>query len=158
MPLIELSTFIRAPRPRVFDLARSIDAHQDSTTGTHEGAIAGVTQGLIGLNDEVTWEAKHLGVTQRLSVRVTAFDWPKHFQDVMITGAFKRMQHDHLFSDHHDGTVMQDRFEFEAPLGILGRIAERTFLTSYMCRFLEQRNEILRGLAESEDGRRYLPK
>ena len=157
MPLIELSTFVRAPRDRVFDLARSIDAHQDSTEGTHERAIAGVTHGLIGLNGEVTWEAKHLGVTQTLSVRITAFDQPNHFQDVMLTGAFKRMQHDHFFSDHRDGTVMEDRFEFEAPLGILGRIAERTFLTSYMRRFLIQRNDILRRLAESEDWKRYLP-
>jgi hypothetical protein len=55
MSLIELSTLIGAPRQRVFDLARSIDAHQDSTAGTHERAIAGVTKGLIGANDEVTW-------------------------------------------------------------------------------------------------------
>ena len=157
MPLIELSTFIRAPRERVFDLARSIDAHQDSTTGTHERAIAGVTRGLIGLNDEVTWEARHFGVTQTLSVRITAFDRPNHFQDGMLTGAFKRMQHDHFFSDLRDGSLMQDRFEFEAPLGLLGRIAEAAFLTSYMRRFLSQRNEILRRLAESEDWHRYLP-
>jgi hypothetical protein len=68
MPLIELSTVICAPRERVFDLARSIDAHQDSTGGTHERAVAGVTTGLIGLNAEVTWEARHLGVGQKLTV------------------------------------------------------------------------------------------
>ena len=74
MPVIELSTLISAPRERVFDLARSIDAHQDSTGGTSERAIAGVTRGLIGPNDEVTWEARHLGLRQRLTVRVTEFD------------------------------------------------------------------------------------
>jgi hypothetical protein len=31
MPTIKLSTLIRAPRERVFHLARSIDPHQDST-------------------------------------------------------------------------------------------------------------------------------
>ena len=55
MPLIELSTVIRAPRERVFDLARSIDAHQDTTGGTEERAVAGVTHWLIGMGDEVTW-------------------------------------------------------------------------------------------------------
>jgi len=68
MPLIELSTLISAPRERVFDLARSIDGHQDSTEGTHERAIAGRTSGLIGLDDEVTWEARHLGLRQWLTV------------------------------------------------------------------------------------------
>ena len=90
MPVIELSTVVSAPRQRVFDLARSIDAHQDSTEGTQERAVAGVTKGLIGPNDEVTWEARHFGVKQRLRVRVTAFDPPEHFQDIMISGAFKR--------------------------------------------------------------------
>jgi len=100
MPVIELSTLILAPSERVFDLARSIDAHQDSTSGTEERAIAGVTKGLIGLNDEVTWEARHLGVRQRLTVRVTAFERPRHFQDAMVSGAFKRMVHDHEFAVH----------------------------------------------------------
>jgi hypothetical protein len=34
MPVIEPSTVIRAPRERVFDLAHSMDAHQDTTSGT----------------------------------------------------------------------------------------------------------------------------
>jgi hypothetical protein len=89
MPIIELSTVICAPRERVFDLARSIDAHQDSAGGTQERAVGGVTCGLIGMGDEVTWEARHFGVRQRLTARVTAFDRPKRLQDVMISGAFK---------------------------------------------------------------------
>jgi ligand-binding SRPBCC domain-containing protein len=156
MPVIELSTVIRAPRERVFDLARSIDAHQDSTGGTEERAVAGVTRGLIGMNEEVTWEARHFGIRQRLTVRVTAFDRPKHFQDIMISGAFKRMAHDHTFSEHPAGTLMSDRFEFKSPLGILGAIVDRLFLAAYMRRFIVRRNEILKQLAESIEWTRYL--
>jgi ligand-binding SRPBCC domain-containing protein len=156
MSVIALTTVIRAPRERVFDLARSIDAHQDSTGGTEERAVAGVTRGLIGMDDEVTWEARHFGVRQRMTVRVTAFDRPKHFQDVMISGAFKSMVHDHEFTEHPTGTLMRDRFEFTSPLGILGRIADWLFLESYMRRFLVSRNEVLKQLAESAAWRRYL--
>jgi ligand-binding SRPBCC domain-containing protein len=158
MALIELSTLISAPRERVFDLSRSIDAHQDSTEGTSERAVAGVTSGLIGLNDEVTWEARHLGLKQRLTVRVTEFSRPQHFQDVMVAGAFKSMQHDHEFLQHPTGTLMNDRFEFRSPIGILGGLVDRLFLLSYMRRFLIQRNNILKKLAESENWRRYLVK
>jgi ligand-binding SRPBCC domain-containing protein len=156
MPVIELSTVIRAPRERVFDLARSIEAHQDSTGGTEERAVAGVTEGLIGMDDEVTWEARHFGVRQRLTVRVTAFERPKHFQDVMISGAFKRMVHGHEFAEHPAGTLMRDRFEFTSPLGQLGRIADWFFLTSYLRRFIVRRNEVLKRLAESAQWGRYL--
>ena len=156
MPVIELSTVIRAPRERVFDLARSIDAHQDSTGGTEERAVAGVTTGLIGMDGEVTWEARHFGVRQRLSVRVTAFDRPKHFQDAMVSGAFSSMVHDHKFEEHPEGTLMRDRFEFTSPLGILGKIADWLFLTSYMRRFIIRRNAVLKQLAESGDWSRYV--
>jgi len=118
--------------------------------------VAGVTSGLIGMDDEVTWEARHFGVRQRLTVRVTAFDRPKHFQDIMISGAFKRMVHDHEFAEHPTGTLMRDRFEFTSPLGILGKIADWLFLTSYMRRFIARRNEVLKRLAESAEWRRYL--
>lgn len=160
MPLIVLETRIRAPRERVFDLARSIDAHQASTPGTSERAVAGATSGLIGLGDEVTWRARHFGVTQHLTVRITELDRPLHFQDVMLRGAFARMRHDHEFSEDKlapGTTLMTDRFDFSAPLGPLGRLAETLFLTRYLRRFLLQRNALLKHYAESDKWRRFLP-
>jgi hypothetical protein len=56
MPLIRLETVIRAPIERCFDLSRTIDLHMRSTEETQEIAVAGVTTGLIGLGEEVTWE------------------------------------------------------------------------------------------------------
>jgi hypothetical protein len=51
MPTIRVATDIVAPPPRCFDLARSVDAHVESATGTGERAIAGVMKGLLGLGD-----------------------------------------------------------------------------------------------------------
>lgn len=39
MPIIHLETFIVAPKTRVFDLCRSIDAHMDTTEHTGERAV-----------------------------------------------------------------------------------------------------------------------
>lgn len=156
MAVIFLSTIIHAPRERVFDLARSIDAHQKSTEQTRERAIAGVTSGLLGPHEQVTWEARHLGIRQRLTVRMTAFERPAHFRDVLVSGAFKRLIHDHTFVETPSGTEMIDGFEFESPLGVLGRIADWAFLRGYLRRFLIERNRELKRQAESEEWRRYL--
>lgn len=156
MPTIQISTSISAPPERVFDLARSIDAHQQSAEGTRERAIAGVTSGLIGMGDEVTWEARHFGIKQRLTVRITGFERPSRFQDIMVSGAFKSMKHDHEFIAQPPGTLMVDRFGFESPFGILGRIADQFFLSGYMRRFLVRRNQVLKNLAESEDWRKFI--
>lgn len=155
MPVIEVDTVIRAPRERVFDLARSIDAHVDSTAGTDERAVAGVTSGLIGPGEEVTWEARHLGFRRRLTVRITAFERPVHFRDERIAGAFASLVHDHRFDEHAHGTAMRDRLEFRSPLGVLGRLADRAFLAAYLRRLLVRRNAVLKRLAETSGGSRY---
>lgn len=156
MPVIELSTIIAAPVERVFDLARCIEAHTASTSRTGEHAVGGMTSGLIEMGQEVTWRARHFGVWQNLTVRVTAFDRPRHFQDVMVRGAFRRFTHDHFFEPSGDGTLMRDVFDYESPLGPLGRLANGLFLEQYMRAFLVERNQVLKSVAESEDWRQYL--
>jgi ligand-binding SRPBCC domain-containing protein len=156
MPVIHLQTVIAAPRERVFDLARSVDAHLDTTGHTGERVVAGVKSGLLNAGDEVTWEARHLGVRQRLRVKMSELDRPHRFQDTMLQGAFHAMKHDHTFEDRAGQTVMTDRFEFRSPLGPLGWLVDRLFLTGYMRRFLEQRNAILKRTAESDEWKKYL--
>ena len=156
MPVLELETFLAAPVERAFDLARSIDMHVDSTAATGERAVAGVTSGLIGLGEEVTWRARHLGVWQLLTVRITGFDRPHHFTDTMLRGAFRSMEHDHHFAPAPGGTVMRDVFTYRSPLGPLGRLADILFLERYVRSFLTKRNQTIKAAAESEAWRRYL--
>ena len=153
---IESELFIAAPRERVFDLARSIDLHPRTLVHTNERAVGGRTSGLIGLGETVTWQARHLGVTQYLTSRISGFDRPRWFRDEMVRGAFAWMEHDHWFDEAEGGTVLRDRFRFAAPLGPLGRIAEALVLRRYMTRFLATRNAVIKRIAESEEWRNFL--
>lgn len=150
MAVIQVEVEIAAPTERCFDLARSVDAHVLSASATGERAVGGVTTGLLNLGDQVTWRGRHFGVTQELTSRITAFDRPRHFRDEMVRGAFRRLVHDHYFDPVSVGTRMRDIFEFAAPWGVVGRLAERAFLTSYLRRFLEERAAVLKKMAESE--------
>lgn len=156
MSVIELALRIAAPRERVFDLARSVDAHLASTAKTGETAVAGKTRGLLGLGEEVTWRARHFGITQHLSSRITAYERPVHFRDSMVRGAFARFDHDHHFDADGDHTLMRDVFDFTAPLGALGTLADRLLLHRYMTRFLTERAQVLKQLAEGADWRRFV--
>lgn len=149
MPTITLHTWIDAPPERCFDLSRSIDLHQASAARTGERAVAGVTAGLIGPAQEVTWRARHFGVWQTLTSRITAYDRPRHFRDSQVRGAFARFDHDHHFAPEGGGTRMTDVFDYAAPFGLLGRVAEWAFLTAYMRRFLAGRNAVIKATAES---------
>lgn len=156
MPIIEIKTIIKAPIAIVFDLARSIDLHKISTQHTNEVAIAGVTSGLIGLNESVTWQARHFGVYQNLTSKITAFEKPNYFVDEMQQGIFKSFQHKHLFTATDDGTLMTDIFDYKSPLGWLGSIADALFLKNYLKRLLEKRNAIIKEFAETEKWKEVL--
>lgn len=153
MPIIEINTRINAEREIVFDLSRSIDLHQLSTSHTHEKAIAGRTSGLIELGETVTWRAKHFGVYQQLSVRITEFDYPNYFVDEMERGAFKRFRHTHDFQFFNGGTLMRDIFDYTSPFGVIGNLADALFLKQYMKNFLIRRNNFIKTVAESDQWR-----
>ena len=150
MPVIELITEINVKREVVFDLSRSIDVHKISTVQTDEQAIAGKTSGLIEMNESVTWRAKHFGVYQNLTSKITKFDFPNCFVDEMQKGAFKSFKHEHHFVEQNEKTVMTDIFDYTSPFGFLGKLADELFLKKYMTDLLTERNRIVKEFAESD--------
>jgi len=149
--LIVLSTHINASIERCFDLARSIDLHMESTKQTGETVIAGRASGLIELGETVTWRARHFGIWQNLTSKITEFDFPNSFTDEMVSGAFKSFRHEHLFYAVNNQTVMKDVFEFESPGGWLGKVANFLFLARYMEKLLMERNRVIKLAAETVD-------
>jgi len=157
--MIELTetTLVRAPIHRTFDLARSIEVHLLGNTHFGEQATAGTRSGLIGPGEQVTWQARHFFIRQHLTSAITQFDAPTYFQDTMLRGAFKSMQHDHYFRAISPAeTEMRDVFRFAAPLGPLGWLAERLVLRRYMAHLLHERNAVIRQVAASDEWRRYV--
>jgi ligand-binding SRPBCC domain-containing protein len=156
MAAIQLITEINAPIERCFLLSLSVDVHTEGTKATQEKAIAGVTSGVMKVNETVTWEAKHFGIKQRLTTKISAYSFPNYFITSMVKGVFKRIHHQHIFHASGEITIMTDLFEYEAPLGILGRIAERLFLNTHLEKFLQLRNETIKRVAESGEWKKYL--
>ena len=149
MPTIHLTTTIKAPIDICFDLSRSIDLHKISTAHTNEEAIAGTTTGLINLGETVTWRAKHFGVYQTLTSKITAMQRPTYFVDEMVQGAFKSFKHEHHFQETAGITTMMDTFVYASPLGLVGKLADTLFLEQYMTQLLAKRNEVVKEFAEN---------
>ena len=149
MTEIALTISINAPIQIVFDCARSIDIHQLSTAKTKEKAIAGRISGLCELGDEVTWRAKHFGIYQTLSSKITKLKAPFYFQDCMIKGAFSFIKHDHYFEKKDGVTSMKDVFAYGVPYGIFGKLFNQLVLKNYMRDFLIERNRVIKEVAEA---------
>ncbi|MBT2503511.1 SRPBCC family protein [Curtobacterium sp. ISL-83] len=169
-------TELDAPPERVFAISLDIGAHERSLAGTGERAVAGTTNGAIGLGETVTFRARHLGVVWQLTSRITALEAPHRFVDEQVRGPFARFRHEHRFEPSARGTGMHpargarmppargarmppargtrmiDEIEFRAPFGPLGRLAEVLVLRRYLERLITERNAALAAELGPADG------
>lgn len=149
MPQLVLETFIHAPADVCFDLMRDIRIHTETTAQTNESAVAGVTDGMIGLGQSVTFEGRHFGMRQRLTVQVIEFDRPRLFVDEMTEGRFKTFKHIHEFTEAEKGTLMKDMLIWTSPFGILGKIIDKLLLRNHLRNLVRMRNVRLKEIAEA---------
>lgn len=148
----ECFTQTQLSRQVLFEKSLSIDAHTGSMAHSGEQAIAGVTGGLIGLGQSVTWRAKHFGIPFTMTSKIVELDAPTRFTDQQESGPFKKFHHVHEFFDSDQGTLMVDKIHLEAPLGPLGWLAERLVLGWYLPRLIRIRNAYLIGTEHEGQG------
>lgn len=156
MTVIEIVTPINASPEICFQLALSVDLHAISTQSTKEKIVDGIRSGVMQLGDSVTFRAKHFGIWQTLTSKVTELNAPHYFCDEMQRGAFKRMRHEHYFDCAESITLMRDVFAFESPLGLLGKLADNLVLKRYLRRFLQERGAVVKHYAETDEWRAIL--
>jgi len=149
MPTLHLTTFIAASPEVVFDLSRSVEVHKKSMARHKEQAVAGTRYGLMEVEDTVTWKAKHIFKTRILRVKITGMKKGEQFIDEQVDGDFKLMRHEHFFKPCDNGTIMIDLFHFESPYGTIGKWFNFLFFNRYMRKLLEQRNNLIKEIAET---------
>ncbi|MDR7372445.1 SRPBCC family protein [Flavobacterium aquidurense] len=149
MTTINLTTKIKASKQLVFDASRNIDIHQKSASKSNEKAIAGVTSGLINLNETVTWRGKHFRFYLTHQSRITTMNLHDYFVDEMERGKFKTFKHEHFFEEENGFTIMKDKIQYETPFGIFGRLFDFLFLKKHLIQFLLERNKILKKVSEN---------
>lgn len=150
MTTITVDTVIAAPPGLCFDLARDVDAHEESAAFSGERIVPpGRTSGLLQLGDLVAFEGRHFGIRQRFVARITEVEPPHRFVDEMVEGTFASLRHIHEFHAIEHGTLMRDILTWQAPLGVLGTLADRLFLRRHMEWFVRTKQQGLKRIAET---------
>ncbi len=147
MATFRIVTDISPPVEMCFDLSRSIDLHLESMVASGERAVGGVTSGLIGPDEQVSWQARHFGIQWRMTSRITAFEPPHRFVDEMVSGPFSSFRHEHHFIEHDDGTRMTDTVVVRMGLGPIGPVVD-AFAVAYLRRLMATRNRVIKNRAE----------
>jgi ligand-binding SRPBCC domain-containing protein len=112
--------------------------------------------GLMDLDDTVTWTAKHLFQQRRLKIKITKFQRPEYFIDEQTEGDFRMMKHEHYFKPIENGTIMIDQLHFETPYSWMGKLVNNFYLENYMTQLLKERNKTIKEVAEGNLWKQYL--
>ena len=134
---VVVTTQVPAPVEIVYAALLDPATHARTASG-RERVVSGNSP--LGLGDEVTFEATHFGIRQRLTARITATDPPHSFEDTQVRGFFRSLVHRHEFHPEGEGTRMVDVMEFASPLG---ELFDRWVLGPYLTRFLVKRGAAL---------------
>ena len=151
MTTIQLYTSIKGGIEDVFDISRDIDFHMFSASKTNETAIAGTTKRKIGFNETVTWKGRHFGIYLKHTSKITTFERPTKFTDVMIKGHFMYFTHQHIFEHENGITTMTDILNYKTPYGIFGSFFDRCFLKNHLSTFLTDRNAAIKSAIENSN-------
>lgn len=150
----EVRTELPAAAEQAFDLSLDVEAHTGSMAQSRERIVGGVASGQLGLNDQVTWSARHFGLPWMMTSKITEWDRPRRFVDEQVSGPFAAFKHEHLFHPMADGGCgMVDRVIFRAPAGLLGVAAERLLLARYLRQLIVARNAYLKAELTPGTGR-----
>ncbi len=149
MTLLSATTIIAAPIEVCFRSSLNIDLELLAAEDYQIRAIAGVTTGIIGAGERVTWRTKQFGLWITHTTEITAFQDPVYFQDSMVKGLFRKFEHDHFFRVLGPATTeMRDDVRFSMPVLLTGPIAERLFVKVRLAALLRKRNDAIRSHAE----------
>ncbi len=103
------------------------------------GSTAIIETRLFGLLP-VRWVARH-----------TAYDPPRMFEDVQVSGPFKSWRHRHVISTHAEGAMLHDEIEFEPPLGVMGRTVAPYMIVPRLRRMFDYRHRVTRAWCEGRE-------
>lgn len=100
------------------------------------GSQAIIDQKILGIFP-ARWVAEH-----------TAYDPPRMFEDVQVSGPFKSWRHRHFIEPHAEGAILRDEIEFEPPMWFLGAIAAPFLIMPKIEKMFDFRHEVTRKWCE----------
>lgn len=142
------STLIKASPERVFEFHLLPDAFErlvppwenakiiQKADVTKIGSRAIIEQKIFGLVP-MQWVAEH-----------TAYDPPRMFEDIQVSGPFKSWRHRHIVEPHPEGAMLIDEIDFEAPMGFLGTLVAPMLVLPKIEKMFDFRHEVTKNWCE----------
>lgn len=149
MMRFEKKTVIHAPPERVFAFHELPDAFERLVPPWEDAKIVQKAN-IAEIGSRAIIEQKIFGlIPSRWVAEHTAYDPPRMFEDVQISGPFASWRHRHIIEPHEDGAVLRDEIDFEPPMSIIGDLAAPLFILPRIEKMFDFRHRVTKEWCES---------
>lgn len=139
---------IKAPPERVFAFHELPDAI-DRLIPSWERAKIIQRADISKVGSQAIVETKMFGIfTWKWVAEHTAYDPPHLFEDVQISGPFRRWRHRHVIEPHANGSMLRDEVEYEMPIPLFGPLAAPISVTPRLEKLFDYRHKVTKEWAE----------
>lgn len=143
-------SFIRASPNRVFAFHELPDAFA-RLLPPWESATIVQTADISVLGSQAIIDTKLFGLfTTRWIAEHTAYKAPQYFEDVQISGPFKRWWHRHIVEPREGGAMLRDEIDFEPPVGVIGALVAPILIFPKLERMFEYRHQVTKAWCEAD--------
>ncbi len=141
-------TVIKAAPERVFAFHELPDAF-DRLVPPWENAQVVQKADISVVGSRAIIEQKIFGIVpSRWVAEHTAYDPPRMFEDVQISGPFASWRHKHIIEPHENGAILRDEIEFEPPMSFIGDLAAPLFIVPRIEKMFEYRHKVTKEWCE----------
>lgn len=142
---------IKASPERVFAFHQLSDAFERLLPPWENARII-QTADISQIGSRAVIEQKIFGVIpSRWIAEHTAYDPPRMFEDVQVSGPFASWRHRHIIEPHPDGAILRDEIEFEPPMSLFGRLAAPMLIVPKLEKMFEFRQGVTRAWCEAAE-------
>ncbi|MEO8129164.1 MAG: SRPBCC family protein [Bryobacteraceae bacterium] len=103
----------------------------------------------MGLNAEIDYEFRWLGIPLRWKTRITEYEPPFHFVDEALKSPYLLWRHHHSFRPSPEGTVISDRVDYRLRFGVFGRAAHWLIVRRQLNQIFDYRQKAIAEMLRS---------
>lgn len=152
MSYFERSVLINCPIEKVFGFHSDTNNLTKITPDFIKVSIIKIDLPLR-LQSEISLEVTQFQfIRTRWNIRLTEFDPFKLITDTQVKGPFKKWEHKHCFEKENGNTLMTDKINYELPFGLIGRAADKLFITKMIEKQFEFRHKLTKSILEDSSG------
>lgn len=94
-------------------------------------------------------ETKILGfIPQRWVAEHSNYDPPNMFEDIQISGPFRRWKHRHIVRSHPKGAILRDEIDYVPPMSFLGMAMTPFLVTPKLDKMFDYRHKVTKEYCE----------